>query len=257
MRDNFRERYLRHILLKEIGAQGQQKLAASRVLIVGAGGIGAPLIQYLAAAGVGTLGVADDDVVDLSNLQRQTIFRECDIGRSKIECAEEFVRGLNKDVNFVSHLVKISERDAPAIIDGYDLVVEGVDSFASRFVLNRACIGATKPLVSAAVGRFDAMVSVFKPFAGAGLPCYRCFVPEAPPAADEETCLEQGVMGPMTGVAGSLAAIETLKELLGAGETLAGRVLIFDGLRMQSRTVALPKDPDCPDCSTIARPAAV
>ncbi|MEZ5897331.1 MAG: molybdopterin-synthase adenylyltransferase MoeB [Parvularculaceae bacterium] len=249
----FRQRYLRHILLKEIGAQGQQRLAAARVLIVGAGGLGAPLIQYLAAAGVGTLGLADDDVVELSNLQRQTIYAEADLGRSKVDAAHDFVARLNAATRFERHAFRIDRSNAADLVRDYDLVVEGVDSFAARFDLNRAAIAARKPLVSAAVGRFDGMVSVFKPYAGATLPCYRCFVPEPPGPEEAQTCLEQGVVGPVTGIVGTFAALETLKQIAGFGEPLVGRVLIIDTLGAQSRTIALRRDPACPDCSAIER----
>ena len=176
-----RDRYLRHILLKEVGAQGQQKLLAARVLTVGAGGLGSPIIQYLAAAGVGTIGVADDDRVALSNLQRQTIYRDEDVGALKAERAAAFARALNPEIRIVAHRERLDAANAAARIGGYDLVVEGVDSFAGRFAINAACIEKRKPLVSAAIGRFEGQLAVFKPWAGAGLGCYRCLVPEAPP----------------------------------------------------------------------------
>ncbi|MCA8887829.1 MAG: ThiF family adenylyltransferase, partial [Parvularculaceae bacterium] len=227
-------------------------------LIVGAGGLGAPLIQYLAAAGVGTrgvgtLGLADDDVVDLSNLQRQTIFTEDDIGRLKVDAARDFVARLNAATRVERHAFRVDGSNAAELFGGYDLVVEGVDSFAARFDLNRAAVAARKPLVSAAVGRFDGMVSVFKPYAGADLPCYRCFTPEPPGPEAAQTCLEQGVLGPVTGIVGTLAALETLKQIAGFGEPLVGRVMIIDTLSAQTRTIALRRDPACPDCSAIAR----
>ena len=245
-----RERYARHILLREVGGQGQQKLASTKVLVVGAGGLGAPIIQYLAAAGVGTLGVCDDDKVSLSNLQRQVIFKTADIGRAKTDAAADFTADLNPHVNIVPHRTRLDPDNAAAIIDGYDLVVEGVDNFATRYALNAACIAARKTLVSAAVGRFEGQLTTYKPYAAPGeLPCYRCFVPEEPPRDAQVNCAEEGVMGAVTGVIGALAAMEVLKEILELGDGLAGRMLIYDGLGATFRTVTLRADPACPDCS--------
>ncbi len=248
-----RERYLRHILLKEVGAQGQRKLLDARVLVVGAGGIGAPLLQYLAAAGVGTIGVADDDIVALSNLQRQVLYSTEDIGAAKTTRARAAVARLNPDVSLVEHRVKLSDDTARAVIADYDLVVEGIDNFDGRYAINRACIALEKTLVSAAVGRFEGQLATFKPFAGAGLPCYRCLVPEAPPSDSQINCAEVGVLGAVTGVVGTLAAMEVLKEILGIGDSLAGRLLHYDGLKGECRTAALPADPKCPECGDIRR----
>lgn len=248
-----RERYLRHILLKEVGAQGQQKLLASRVLVIGAGGIGAPLMQYLAAAGVGTIGVADDDEVALSNLQRQVIYRTADVGAKKTAAAREAVERLNPDAVLIEHRVRIDPPNAEKIIADYDIVAEGIDSFDGRYLINRVCMEMRKPLISAAIGRFDAQLSLFKPYARAGLPCYRCLAPEAPPRESQVNCAEEGVLGPVAGVIGTLAAMEVLKEILGIGETLAGRLLIYDGLAATTRTVKLAADPQCTDCSGIRR----
>ncbi len=248
-----RDRYLRHILLKEVGAQGQQKLLAARLLVVGAGGLGSPVIQYLAAAGVGVLGIVDDDRVALSNLQRQTIYRDEDVGASKVERAAAFVRALNPQVRTVAHGEKLNADNAGDIVAAYDLVIEGVDSFEARYAINAACIARQKPLISAAIGRFEGQLALFKPSAGAALPCYRCLVPEAPPRDAEINCAEEGVLGPLAGVIGSAAALEAIKEILGLGESLAGRLFIFDGLSMSARTVRLPRDPDCPDCGRIVR----
>lgn len=243
-----RERYARHILLREVGGQGQQKLAAARVLVVGAGGLGSPILAYLAAAGVGTLGVADDDTVALSNLQRQTIFRTEDVGRPKTEAARDAIARLNPHVKTLAH-PRITQENAQTIVASYDLVVEGVDNFATRYALNRACIEEKKPLVSVAVGRFEGQLSTFKPYAARGvLPCYRCLVPEEPPRDSQVNCAEEGVMGAVTGVMGTLAAMEALKELLSVGEGLAGRLMLYDGLAATFRTVRLPADPACPDC---------
>jgi len=245
------ERYARHILLREVGGQGQQKLLASRVLVVGAGGLGAPIIQYLAAAGVGTIGAADDDKVALSNLQRQVLFHTDDVGRSKTGAAKEFVAKLNPDIVITEHNLRITTDNAADIIKNYDLVVEGVDNFATRYALNSACIEAKKPLISAAIGRFEGQLSTFKPYAEPGiLPCYRCLVPEEPPRDQQINCAEEGVLGAVTGVMGTLAAMEVLKELLGVGDSLAGRLMIYDGLSAAFRTVTLPADPQCPDCGT-------
>lgn len=247
-----RERYARHILLKEIGGQGQKKLLGAHVLIVGAGGLGAPLVQYLAAAGVGTIGIADDDSVALSNLQRQTLFRTDDVGAAKTAAARRFVESLNPDVNIVEHRVRIGEDNAAEAIAGYDLVAEGVDNFKTRYALNRAAMAAKVPLVSAAVGRFEGQLSVFKPYGNPGvLPCYRCLVPEEPPREAQVNCAEEGVLGATTGVMGTLAAMEALKELLQLGESLAGRLLLYDGLGGVMRTVALRADPSCPDCAAL------
>jgi adenylyltransferase/sulfurtransferase len=248
-----RERFLRHILLKEVGAQGQQKLLSARILVVGAGGLGSPVVQYLAAAGVGVLGLADDDRVALSNLQRQTIYRDEDVGAAKIDRAAAFARALNPHLRTVTHGEKLDRTNAPSIISGYDLVVEGIDSFAGRFALNAACIDTRRTLVSAAISRFEGQVSVFKPWSGAALPCYRCLVPEEPPREEQANCAEEGVIGPLAGVIGSIAALEAVKEIVGFGESLAGRLFLFDGLSSTARVVKLPRDPGCADCGRVDR----
>lgn len=243
------ERYSRHILLKEVGGQGQQKLLGARVLVVGAGGIGAPLIQYLAAAGVGTIGIADDDAVALSNLQRQVIYGTGDVGELKTAIASRFAARLNPDVTIIEHRLRVDAENASGLVGDYDLIVEGVDNFETRFALNRAAIAAKKPLVSAAVGRFEGQLSTFKPYENPGvLPCYRCLVPKEPPREEQVNCAEEGVLGAVTGVIGTLAAMEVLKELLSLGEGLAGRLLLYDGLDATFRTIALPADPACADC---------
>ncbi len=250
-----RERYLRHILLKEVGAQGQQKLLASRVLVVGAGGLGAPLLLYLAAAGVGTIGIADDDEVALSNLQRQVIFRTEDVGAPKTRAAAAAVTRLNPDVSIIAHATRLDDKTARSIIKSYEIVAEGIDNFDGRYALNRACIELRVPLVSAAVGRFEGQLSVFKPYAAPALPCYRCLVPEPPLREEQINCAEEGVLGPLTGVLGSLAAMEVLKDLLGLGESLAGKLLRYDGMTGMFRSAKLAADPRCPDCSAIDRGA--
>lgn len=248
-----RDRYLRHILLREIGAQGQQKLLAARVLVVGAGGIGSPAIQYLAGAGVGHLVIADDDTVALSNLQRQTIYRDEDIGAPKAECAARFALALNPGVAVTPVLERLDAARAAALFREADIVVEGVDTIAVRHALNEASVATKTPMVSAALGRFEAQISVFKPWAGPDLSCYRCFVPEAPPREAVLTCAEEGVIGPLAGIAGSIAALEAVKEITGAGATLAGRLFVFDGLSLTARTVRLPRDPHCSVCRSIDR----
>lgn len=248
-----RERYLRHILLKEIGAQGQQKLIAARIVVVGAGGIGSPVIQYLAGAGAGHLIIVDDDVVSLSNLQRQTIFRDEDVGAPKAERAAAFARALNPAIVATPVIERLDEARAAALFRGADLIVEGVDTIAARQGLNAASLAARTPMVSAALGRFEAQISLFKPWAGPDFPCYRCFVPETPPREAVLSCAEEGVVGPLAGVAGSIAALEAVKEIAGVGETLAGRLFIFDGLTLAARTVRLPRDPNCSVCRSITR----
>ncbi len=242
-----RERYLRHILLREVGAQGQQKLLASSVLIVGAGGLGAPVIQYLAAAGVGRLVVMDPDVVARSNLQRQTIYRTTDIGAAKVDIARNFARALNPDVDFVSVNDAIDTANAAEMIARCDLVIEGVDSFETRYIVNRGALQARRTLVSTAVGRFDGQVALFAGHDGQS-PCYRCFAPQAPLDADA-VCETEGVMGPVTGVIGALAAMEALKVLLAIPGTLLGRIMIYDALGAKARTASISRDPECIDCS--------
>ena len=248
-----RERYLRHILLKEVGAQGQQKLLAARVLVVGAGGVGAPALLYLAAAGVGVIGIADDDKVALSNLQRQIIYGTGDIGEPKTARAKAALARLNPDSHIVEHREKIGDKNARALIEGYDLVLEGIDNFEGRYALNRAAMAARKPFVSAAVGRFEAQLSVFKPFAGADLPCYRCLVPAPPPRESQINCAEEGVLGPVAGVVGAAAALEAIKEILGLKPSLAGRLFLYSPLAVDARVVRLPRDPECAECKQIER----
>lgn len=240
------DRYARHIILKEIGGAGQKALLSARVLVIGAGGLGSPCLQYLAAAGVGTIGVVDDDAVSLSNLQRQTLHGTGDVGRAKVDSAADAVARLNPDVRLVPHATRLTADNARALIDGYDLVADGSDSFATRLAVADAAHRARKPLVSAAVGPFDGQLSVFRGWE-AGQPCYRCWVGAAVDR-DGETCADQGVLGALTGVMGSLQALETIRAITGFGEGLAGRMLFLDALTMRMRTVALPKDPGCGGC---------
>lgn len=250
--DDERERYARHILLKEIGGAGQQRLKRASVAIVGLGGLGAPAALYLAAAGVGSLRLIDDDAVSLSNLQRQILYRANEIGRAKTERAETALAALNPHVALEGVPVRLQPENAADLLAGVDLVLDGSDQFATRFCVNAACHHLGVALISGAVGRWEGQVATFKSGPTRGLreaerlPCYRCLVPEAPP--DPETCAEVGVVGALTGVIGALMALEAIKEITGAGEGLAGRLLVFDGLGGRARTVALARDPGCPTC---------
>ncbi|MBX6323213.1 MAG: molybdopterin-synthase adenylyltransferase MoeB [Rhodospirillaceae bacterium] len=245
-------RYARHLILDEVGEEGQERLLASRVLVVGAGGLGAPLLQYLAAAGVGTLGIVDDDVVELSNLQRQVIHVTERLGRRKVDSAAEAVAAINPDVRVVRHAERLTPDNAAALVAGYDLVADGSDNFATRFLLNDTCCAARVTLVSAALLRFDGQLSTFKPHLGAEHPCYRCLFPE-PPAEDFiPRCEQAGILGAVAGVMGTLQATEVLKELLGIGESLSGRLLIYDALSTMFRTVRIRRDPACPTCGGLA-----
>ncbi len=235
------ERYARHLVLSEIGGPGQQALKRARVLIVGAGGVGAPAALYLAAAGVGTLGLIDDDVVGLSNLQRQIAFSTPEVGRPKVEAAAERLGGLNPHVTIQTFAERLTPDNAADRIGGFDIVLDGTDDFETRLIVNAACVAAGKPLVSGALGRWSGQVGVF-----AGRPCYQCLVPEIPP--DAETCARVGVVGALAGVVGSMAALETIKLITGAGEALAGRLMLYDGLAGTARTVRVTADPHCPVC---------
>lgn len=240
--DAERERYARHILLKEIGGPGQQRLKAASVAIVGAGGLGAPAALYLAAAGVGRLRLIDHDTVSLDNLQRQIIFRNTDVGASKVERAQAALAALNDNLSVEIEQQRLTEANAAYLLRGADIVLDGTDDFETRFAVNAAARALGAPLVSGAVGRWDGQVSVF----ARGGPCYRCFVPDTPP--DAETCARVGVVGALTGVIGSVMALEAIKLITEAGEPLIGRVMFFDGLRGEARTSSLPRDPNCAVC---------
>ncbi|WP_165829003.1 HesA/MoeB/ThiF family protein [Caulobacter radicis] len=235
------ERYARHLVLREIGGPGQQKLKAARVLLVGAGGLGAPAALYLAAAGVGTIGLADADAVSLSNLQRQVLYAEADVGQPKVEAGAAHLAALNPNVAVVPHPVWLDAGNAREIVRGYDLVLDGTDDFATRFAVSDACLAEGKVLVSGALGRWTGQVGVFH-----GQPCYRCLVPEIPP--DAETCALVGVVGALAGVIGSMMALEAVKVITGAGQPLSGRLLIYDALAAETRTVRIGADPGCPAC---------
>ncbi len=244
------ERYARHLVLREIGGPGQQRLKAARVLIVGAGGLGAPAALYLAAAGVGTLGLVDADTVALSNLQRQVLYGTADVDRAKVEAAAEALGALNPNVVVEPHAVRLDEANARALVAGYDLVLDGTDSFETRFAVNAACHAEHKPLVSGAIGRWTGQLALFESGLDPERPCYRCLVSEMPP--DAETCSAVGVMGALAGVIGSMMALEAVKRITGAGETLSGRLLIYDALAAEVRTVGLSPDPECPVCSSFS-----
>ncbi|MBI3453644.1 MAG: molybdopterin-synthase adenylyltransferase MoeB [Rhodospirillales bacterium] len=241
------ERYARHLILDEIGEGGQAKLLAARVLVIGAGGLGSPVLLYLAAAGVGTLGIVDDDTVDRSNLQRQIVHGEDRIGDSKVESAVDALAGVNAETRVVPHHMRLVAANALGLIDGYDLVVDGSDNFATRYLLNDACYFAHKPLVAASLLRFEGQMSTFKAYGGAG-PCYRCLFRDPPPPDLVPRCEQAGILGSVAGVMGTLQATETIKEILGLGDSLSGRLLIYDALAASMRAIKLKRDPDCPLC---------
>jgi molybdopterin-synthase adenylyltransferase len=242
------ERYARHILLKEVGGEGQEKLLKSKVLVVGAGGLGSPVLLYLAAAGVGTIGVIDDDVVDLSNLQRQIAHDTDDIGRPKVESAAESLKRINPEVEVITHHARLNVENAIELISGYDIVADGSDNFATRFLINDACYFAKKTLVSGAILRFDAQLATYKPWAGDTYPCYRCLFREPPPPGHVPTCAQAGVLGAMCGTIGSFQATEVLKEILDIGDSLAESLLIIDALSATFRKIKVKRDPSCPLC---------
>ncbi len=244
------QRYKRHLVLREVGAQGQQKLKAARVLIVGAGGLGSPLLLYLAAAGVGTIGVVDDDTVAIDNLQRQIAHGTPDAGRAKVDSAADAARRLNPLTTVERHPVRIDATNALDLIPQYDVVADGSDNFATRYLVSDACYFARKPLVYAALGSLDGYVTTLKPYAanakGEPYPTLRCLFPEAPPPGLVANCAEAGVLGPIAGVIGALQATEVVKEILGLGDSLAGRLLIYDALAARFEQIAVAWDPDNP-----------
>lgn len=238
------ERYARHILLKEIGGAGQKKLLGAKVLVIGAGGLGCAALSYLAAAGIGTIGLIDNDTVTLPNLQRQILYTAQDIGQKKVLVAQKKCQAQNPDCKIIPYAEKLTADNAATLIAQYDIVADGCDNFPTRFLVNDACYFAKTPLVSAAVGRFDGQLATFKAYApapdGGKLPCYRSLVPSPPPEA--ETCEETGIIGALVGVMGGLQAVEIIKEITGAGDSLAGRLLIYDGLAATARIVRLAWD---------------
>ncbi|HEV2817676.1 MAG TPA: HesA/MoeB/ThiF family protein [Allosphingosinicella sp.] len=247
LRDDQLDRYARHIVLKEIGGEGQQKLLAANVAIVGVGGIGSPAILYLAAAGIGALRVIDDDRVALDNLQRQVLFGARDVDRSKIEVAGESVARLNPDVRFDGRGERLGAANVAALLDGVDLILDGSDNFATRLIVSDHATAARIPLVSAAIGRFQAQIGTFRGWRP-DQPCYRCFVGDAFDADDCDSCAELGVLGAMAGVAGSFAALEAIRAIAGFGADPGSKLHIFDGLAPAMRTIRIAKDPACTGC---------
>jgi adenylyltransferase/sulfurtransferase len=243
------ERYARHIVLHEIGGPGQQRLKAARVLVIGAGGLGSPAILYLAAAGVGTLGVVDDDAVSLSNLQRQVLHRTEEIGNPKVESAGRAVARVNPHVSFTPHAVRLTEDNADAIVGAYDIVLDGSDNFATRYLVNRVAARLQVPLAFAAIGRWEGQISVFQPWLGG--PCYACVFPESPAPGLVPACAEAGVLGAMAGVVGAMQAVEAVKLITGSGVSLDGRLMLYDALQAETRTIKLAKRPDCSVCGEL------
>ena len=244
------ERYARHIVMREVGGPGQAKLKSAKVLVVGAGGLGSPLIQYLAAAGIGTIGIVDDDVVSLSNLQRQIIHATPDIGMPKTESAQKAVARLNPHVKVEPHATRIGDANARELISRYDVVADGSDNFATRYLVSDACYFAKKPLVTAAVGVFDGTLTTIRAHEtardGTPNPTYRCLFPEPPPPGTVPACAEAGILGALTGVIGSMMALEAIREIVGFGEGLVGRLMMFDARAMRFETLSYQWDPDNP-----------
>jgi sulfur-carrier protein adenylyltransferase/sulfurtransferase len=249
-----RTRYHRHVLLPEVGEAGQQKLLESKMLLLGAGGLGSPAALYLAAAGVGTLGIVDMDVVDASNLQRQILHNVDRIGERKVDSAKKTLTQLNPDVDVVTHDVRFGADNVLEIIDGYDVVVDGTDNFPTRYLLNDASLLKRIPVVHGSIFRFEGQVTVFDPYNG---PCYRCMLPEPPPAELAPNCAEAGVLGVLPGIVGSIQALEAIKHVLELGETLNGRLLAYDALEQSFRTFKVRRDPNCPACGENAPPIRI
>ena len=249
--DHQLDRYARHIVLRDIGGAGQAKLLSSHVLLIGAGGIGCPAIQYLAAAGVGTISVVDDDVVSLSNLQRQVLYSETQIGEAKVDAAQAAVARLNPDVQFHAIKQRISHATSAKILHNVDVVIDGSDNFATRLIVNDLCLAARVPLVSAAIGQFHGQIGTFTGWLP-DRPCYRCFVGDAHDPNDCDDCATQGVLGAMCGLMGSFAAMEAIRVLTGFGDDATGKLHLFDGMTPSMRTIRLPKDPGCSSCAGLA-----
>lgn len=245
------KRYSRHLLIPEVGEQGQLKLLDSRVLLIGAGGLGSPAAYYLAAAGVGTIGIIDADIVDESNLQRQILHNTKRLGQYKAESARETIEALNPDVKVVTYLERLDETNVARIIADYDVILDGTDNFPTRYLLNDAALIANKPVVHGSVFRFEGQLTVFKPYEG---PCYRCLYPEPPPMALAPSCSEAGVLGVLPGVIGMLQAVETIKLLLNLGDPLVGRLMTYDALVGEFSELSLYRDPNCPACGEHGHP---
>ena len=238
-------RYSRHIILPEVGGKGQKKILEGKVLLVGAGGLGSPSAYYLAAAGVGKIGIVDMDVVDLSNLQRQILHHTGDLGRAKTDSAKEKLNALNPDVELVTYNERLSSENIMELFEDYDIIVDGCDNFPTRYLVNDACVMTGKANVHGSIFRFEGQATVFQPGNG---PCYRCLYPDPPPPGMVPSCQEAGVLGVLPGLIGTVQAVETLKLILGVGETLVGRLLLYDALSLRFREMKLRRDPDCPIC---------
>jgi molybdopterin-synthase adenylyltransferase len=241
-------RYARHLILDEVGEDGQERLLRSRVLVVGAGGLGSPMLLYLAAAGVGTIGIVDNDRVDITNLQRQIVHATRNVGALKVESARGTLAEINPDVQVVTHPLRLGSENAEAIIRNYDLVADGSDNFATRYLLTDLCCRLERPLVAAALSPFEGQLSTFRPYLGAGHPCYRCLFRDPPPPDLVPRCEEAGILGAVAGVLGTLQAVEVLKQLLDLGESLDGTLLLYDAMRARFHSIRIAKDPDCPTC---------
>lgn len=240
------ERYARHIVMREIGGPGQRRLRGAKILVVGAGGLGSPALIYLAAAGIGTIGIIDDDDVSLSNLQRQVIHTTDRVGTPKGESARDAIRALNPNVVVRLHEARLTEENAAEIVKPYRLVIDGTDNFETRYLVNRICVERNVTLVSAALSPWEGQLSVFKPWEGG--PCYACVFPEPPAEGLIQSCSAAGVLGPLAGVMGSMAAAETIKDVALAGKSLKNRLLVYNALEGETRTFAIDKRPDCPVC---------
>ena len=242
------QRYARHLILDEVGEEGQARLLQSRVLVIGAGGLGSPMLLYLAAAGVGTLGIVDNDRVDLTNLQRQIVHATPSVGALKVDSARQTLAAINPGIRVDIHPLRLGPDNAEALIAEYDLIADGSDNFATRYLLTDLCCRLEKPLVAAALSPFEGQLSTFRPYLGAGHPCYRCLFREPPPPNLVPRCEEAGILGAIAGVLGTLQAVEVLKELLGLGESLDGTLLLYDAMRARFHPIRIAKDPECPTC---------
>ena len=246
--DDQLHRYARHIILQEVGGVGQEKLLGAKVLVVGAGGLGSPVLMYLAAAGVGALGVIDDDVVELSNLQRQIVHATSRIGQAKTASAAATLAEINPEVRVITHDERLTVDNVEALIADYDVIADGSDNFATRYLVNDACYFGERPLVSAAMLRFDGQIATFKAYLGGDNPWYRCLFREAPPPGLVPSCSEAGILGALAGTLGSFQATEVLKEILGIGDSLSGSLILYDSLAAEFQKITVKPDPDCPLC---------
>ncbi|MBV9828560.1 MAG: molybdopterin-synthase adenylyltransferase MoeB [Alphaproteobacteria bacterium] len=244
------QRYARHLILDEVGEEGQQKLLAARVLVVGAGGLGSPMLMYLAAAGIGTIGIVDNDRVDITNLQRQIVHATKSVGALKVESARQTLAAVNDGIRIEAHAMRLEPSNAADLIERYDIVADGSDNFATRYLLTEQCHQLRKPLVAAALSPFEGQLSTFRPFLGDGHPCYRCLFRDPPPPDMVPRCEEAGILGAVAGVMGTLQAVEVLKEVLGLGDSLDGTLLIYDALQARFHRIKIAKDPACPTCGS-------